>query len=91
MKKYKAESIGNKIVEVDVVRETNMQIVYIDTRNGREVRENKSGNWWCYFDTKELALSYLLGRINEKVANYNRQIQYCKDEYDKVEQRYSAR
>jgi hypothetical protein len=89
MIKYRAESIGNKIVEVEVVRETNNQFVHIDTHNGREVRENKSGNWWCFFDTKELALSYLLGRINEKVAHYNRQIQYCKEEYDRVEAKYS--
>jgi hypothetical protein len=76
MKKFRA-NYGSEIKELEVIKETEKQIVFI-TSFGHQQRENKISEWCSWHDTKEAAVNHLISREQSKIDTCLRQIEYCK-------------
>jgi len=53
MKKFRA--YRNEIVEHEVVKETEKQIVYKSKWGGNDIRESKNTTWYSWHDSKDEA------------------------------------
>lgn len=73
MKQYKVSNWRLSIEEVDVVRETEKQVVILD-RRGMESREAKSSSYSVYLKTYNDAVAYHINRIEKKIESLNNQI-----------------
>ena len=72
MKKYKILKGYFEITEVDVIRETEKQVITRIGWNGKERREAKETEYYEYHDTWEAAHARLMD-ISERDINFARQ------------------
>lgn len=77
MKIYRISKYGIEIKELEMVRETEKQVVYLykwSEDNIREEKSNKISDWYRFFKTYEDAKEFLLNRENEKVKYLEEEI-----------------
>lgn len=73
------------ITELEVIRETDKQVVLPATRaKGKEVRENKISDWKCWFDTFEQANDFLVSEAQKKVDKLRLHLQQAIESLEKV-------
>jgi hypothetical protein len=72
MKMYRV-SYCDKIVEREIVRKTEKQVVYLNSR-GTEEREAIKSGWHNWFDTKEEAAYFLIKRYEDEIQVCKRKI-----------------
>ena len=83
MKKFRA--YRNEIIEHEVVKETEKQIVYKSKWGGRDVRESKEGTWYSWHDTFDSAKNRLIYDANEKIKTALSIVEYHRSELSKIE------
>ena len=84
MKKYKTGGYGkNLIQEVEIVRETEKQVV-IASRNGSERREAKRSDYQNYFDEWQAAKDFLLEKAEKRVEGIKVQLERAKCELGNI-------
>lgn len=78
MKKFKAQF--NTIREVEILRETDKQVVFLTELSSgkqREDRQSKISDWTGYFDSWDEAHEWLLAPAQRKLA-------YAQKNYDEI-------
>jgi len=81
IKKYKA--IFGKIEECEILRETDKQIVKVNSL-GREVRESKISDWQSYHDTYEDAKAHLIQKEEKEVDRLKVLLKKAVEQLDKM-------
>lgn len=74
MKKFRASN-GTKIEELEVIKETDKQIVFV-SKSGYTNREAKITYFTSWHNTKEDAINYLIAEEQTKIDDKLRQIEY---------------
>ena len=74
---------GIKIEELEVIKETEKQIVYFNSSH-QECRESKSSQWAIWFKTFDDAKKHLIEKWTLHVENKENQLQSAKDNLSKV-------
>jgi len=67
-----------------MVKQTDHQIIYRDEK-GREYRENKSGSYWSWHDTKEEARERMISDCNNEISKLNKSIERQKNKISKIQ------
>lgn len=83
MIKYRTDRWGDKIESLEVLKETEKQIVYMN-RHGREIREAKSSEWQKWHDTWEEAKDSLLRRAESRVQSLRCQLEKANGELGNI-------
>jgi len=78
MKKYRGNH-GTRIEELEVVKETEKQIVYIRKEDGREIREAKVSDWSSWHETKEDAVNYMIEQQQVEINELTKLIHSCNE------------
>lgn len=78
MKKFRG-NYGTRIDELEIIKETEKQIVYIRKEDGREVREAKVSDWASWHETKEDAVNYMVEKQQVKINELTRLIDGCNE------------
>lgn len=91
MKKFRATSYGlyPKIEELEVIKETEKQIVFIEKDwNGRgyEQRNSKNSKWDSWHDTHAAAKDYLIEKQMSRIGELKLQIEKCKETIEKIKE-----
>lgn len=76
MKKFRS-NYGTIIDELEVIKETEKQVVYRRKDDGREIREAKVSNWASWHETKEDAVNYMIEENQVKINELKKQIDVC--------------
>lgn len=82
MKKFRA-NYGTRIEELEILRETEHTIVYLDS-NGKEQRDYKKTHWSSWHDSKEAAINYLVAGKQKEIEGHLKNIEYIKEQIDKI-------
>jgi hypothetical protein len=77
MKKYRAQFY--KIEEIEVLRETEKQVVLM---NG--LRESKTTDWQSWHDSFEDAKKHLIDDAQKDIDSINRRLDYAKERLEKI-------
>ena len=84
MKKYRTGGYSkNLIQEVEIVRETEKQVV-IRSHNGSERREAKRSDYQNYFDDWQSAKDFLLNNAEKKVDGIKMQLERARGELGNI-------
>lgn len=78
-------SYGDIIVERDIVRKTEKQVVYLSSR-GTEEREAIKSTFQNWFNTKEEAKSFLIKRCEDEIRGCKRRISDAELLIEKIKQ-----
>jgi len=81
MKKFRVSGI--KIEELEVIKETEKQIVYKNSFSN-ENRENKVSQWAIWFETFEEAKTHLIEKWTLMVESNENKLQRAKDNLTKI-------
>jgi len=73
MKKFRT-SYGTKIQEVEILRETEKQVVILTDRN-TEVKEAKRSDWQNWHNSKEEAKQFLLKSYDKQITDVNNKLE----------------
>lgn len=73
MKKFRT-SYGTKIQEVEILRETEKQVVILTDRN-TEVKEAKRSGWQNWHNSKEEAKQFLLKSYDKQITDVNNKLE----------------
>lgn len=82
MKKFRA-NYGTRIEELEVVKETEKTIVYIDMF-GKEQRDYKVSSWNTWHDSKTEALNFLVNKKQKEIEHLYSQIKYKEEELENI-------
>lgn len=84
MKKYVTGGYGTRLIEeVEVVRETEKQVVIL-TYSGKERRESKRSDFHNYFDDWQSAKDFILEKAQIEVDRLRRQLEVAKGELGNI-------
>ena len=83
MKKFRV-NYSTRIKELEVIKETDKQIVYKREDDGREVREAKVSDCASWYETKEDAINFMVSKQQLKIDEYLKQIEYCQEKIETI-------
>ena len=83
MKKFRA--YRDEIIEHEIVKETEKQIVYKSKWGGNDIRESKDARWYSWHDTFEDAKQKLVEDAKSKINTCIYSLEYAKKELSKIE------
>ncbi len=72
MKKFRSK-YGTEIEEFEVVKETDKQVIFLNSR-GKEQREAKISGWQNWHDSKEDAKAFLISECDNQIGAHKFQI-----------------
>jgi len=75
---YRTDSYSFKITPVEVVRETDKMIVYLDTLTNKERKTSKQSSYDAYHETPEVAFEYIKNRLENKIVQIEQDLDYAK-------------
>jgi hypothetical protein len=84
MKMFRA-NYGTKIEELEIIRQTEKQIIYIDSF-GREQGDYKTSQWQSWHETKKEAIEYLIEKRQKEIDSCLNKIRYLEEEKIKIGQ-----
>jgi len=84
MKKFRADHYFLKIQELEIVKETENQIVFIDVLN-RNLRESKISSSSSWHDDYSSAKKHLMHLQEIEIENRVRQIKHFREKKQKIE------
>jgi hypothetical protein len=84
MKYYRANWRG--ITEFDIIRETEMSVIFKEPNKIKETREVKKTSFYSWHKTKEDAVQYLIEKEQRTIECAQTQIIRAKQEIEKIRQ-----
>lgn len=85
MKKYKLSLVDFSIKEVEILRETESQVV-LKIGSLREQKENKKSSMYYYLDTQEQAEKQRKVSVSEKINQHKKSIETIENEIYRLEE-----
>lgn len=74
----------DEIEEIEVLRETDKQVVLLANDFGKECRENKQSEWQNWFNTWEQAHQFILTKADEDVKSLRLQLEQANGKYGQI-------
>lgn len=77
--KIKFKTYSEKIEKIEISKESETSVWDMKNR-----RHNKQSSYENYFDSFQDAKNYLIKKQEDQIKGYERNIQYCKENIDKI-------